>query len=304
MSHPIHILFTMDVEPATDAVGHSGPVSDEAGRQAVRDYCAVLEPWGYRATFFVHPEMASADPAFFRDLALEGHSLGLHVHTTKFALDPQPCELGGLSSDEQRRILTLAADQFADALGFRPQLFRPGCFSANDATYEILVELGFAGGGVSIPGRIWSDRFCIWSGAHPYVHFAHETFRQLEGTLPFVEVPLSVDLSGPLEWNPIGFHHYADLRPGGMYSAADEVERDRQVLLESILRRTVLDNPPLKTLVVDVHNDRDFISDNSSAARHLRTVLEQIKPRCHALGLEPIASTYGLVVDQMGAPPK
>jgi ABC-type cobalt transport system substrate-binding protein len=52
------------------------------------------------------------------------------------------------------------------------------------------------------------------------------------------------------------------------------------------------DEPPLKTLVVDVHNDRDFTGSDSQAARHLRTVLGGIEPTCRDLGWEPVAATY------------
>ena len=296
MSQKVFVLFTMDVEPTAADAGTSGPVSDEAGMRAIQDYQDILDSWGYRATYFVHPELTCDQPQFFRKLAKEGAVLGLHVHTTKFAVEKQSCELGGLTADQQRRILGMASEMFETSMGVRPTLFRPGCFSANDATYGILTELGFAGGGVSIPGRIWPQRFCVWSGAYPYVHFAHEAFRQSKGTLPFVNIPLSVDLTVPLSWNPVGFLHYPDLRPGGVYSEDDEIEHDRRTLLRNILARMAADNPPVKTLVVDVHNDRDFRAQDSQAGRHLRAVLEGLEPECEALGLEAVASTYDEVV--------
>ncbi|MDP6779988.1 MAG: hypothetical protein QGI83_24750 [Candidatus Latescibacteria bacterium] len=292
----LHVLFTMDVEPATTESGTSGPASAEAGMRSTQDYQDVLRSWGYCATYFVHPEVAMAKPEFLDALAEDGATLGLHLHTTKFAAAPQVCELGGLTAGEQRDVILEATEIFETGMGFRPTLFRPGCFSASDATYGVLVELGFTGGGVSIPGRIWPERYCVWSGAYPYAHQANEAFRLMEGELPFVDIPLSVDLTVPLCWNPLGFHHYPDLRPGGMYSDEEEVEHDRCAMLHNVLGRMAGDDPPLKTLVVDVHNDRDFTSEDSQAAAHLRSLLEGIESECHELGWRPVASTYDVVI--------
>ncbi|MCK5804426.1 MAG: hypothetical protein KAI66_16430 [Lentisphaeria bacterium] len=201
----------------------------------------------------------------------------------------------------------MGTEMFETDMGFRPTLFRPGCFSASDATYGIQAELGFAGGGVSIPGRIWPERFCVWSRAYPYAHFAHEAFRQIEGELPFVDIPLSVDLTGPLRYNPVGFQHYPDLCPGGVYAEEEEVEYDRCELLHNILRRMAADDPPVKTLVVDVHNDRDFSDEGSQAAGHLQVLLERLKPECDELGWELVPSTYAKVVgdfEEMHAAPE
>lgn len=297
MNKKMLVLFTMDVEPAALNAGTSGPSSDEAGLNAIHDYQATLGAYGYNATYFVHPELTRDHPAFFQSLAKEGATLGLHVHTTKFTADKQECELGGLTADKQKKILQLASEMFEKGVGVRPTLFRPGCFSANDATYGVLAELGFTGGSISIPGRIWPDRYCVWSGAYPYAHFGHESFRQREGTVPFVDIPLSVDMTGQPRWNPVGFYHYPDLRPGGVYSQTDEVSYDRRELLHNIIGQMAEDNPPMKTLVVDVHNDRDFKSENSEAGRHLRAVLEGIEPECRAVGLKACPSTYAEAVE-------
>jgi hypothetical protein len=297
----LFVLFTMDVEPAASAAGVSGPASDAAGMRAIEDFGAVLSETGHRATYFVHPELIEAFPAFYRQLEQAGNGLGLHVHTTKFAASPQPCELGGLSRDEQLRVLAAAVGQYERGLGVRPEIFRPGCFSASDVTYGVLCELGFIGGGVSIPERIWPERFCVWSGAYPYIHRAHAAFRQGAGDLPFVEIPLSIDLTAPLRHNPVGFRHKPDLRPGGVYSETDEVACDRRQLLHNILHRMAADAPTLRTLVVDVHNDRDFASSTSQAARNLRDVIDGIAEECQALGWQAVPATYGEVIARYAA---
>ena len=286
----------MDVEPRAGDTGISGPESDEAGMQSIDEFRSILHSAGYGATYFIHPELIDTYPEFFQSLGSGGNALGLHLHTSKFSVEKQPCELGGLGTVDQRRLVDIAATLFESRIGRRPTIFRPGCFSANDATYGVLCDLGFVGGGVSIPGRIWTDRFCVWSGAYPYAHFAHATFRQRIGDLPFVEIPLSVDLTTPLSYNPLGFFHHPDLRPGGMYSATDEVAYDRGKLLHNILRRMATDDPPIKTLVVDVHNDRNFATEESQAAENLKTLLDRIEPECHDLGWDPVSATYEEVI--------
>ncbi len=302
-SDEVHILFTMDVEPVSTGEGVSGPESEEAGLNATRAYREILSRRGYLPSYFVHPELARSYPSFFSELAESGCALGLHLHSTKFAGGLRmgahdSVELGGLTAAEQRKVVGEAASLYESALGYRPTLFRPGCFSANDFTYSVLHGLGFTGGSISIPGRIWPERFCVWSGAYPYAHYAHPSFRQVvgPGELPFVDIPLSVDLTSPLKNHPVGFLHYPDLRPGGVYSEDDEMEYDRRSMLKNILRQMKEDDPPVKTLVVDVHNDRDFIGRDSQAARHLHEVLEGIEPECRAIGYTPVASTYDKVV--------
>jgi peptidoglycan/xylan/chitin deacetylase (PgdA/CDA1 family) len=175
----VHVLFTMDVEPVTTGPDVSGPQTPEAGAAAIRNFAALLGRHGYRSTFFVHPEVARDEAALFRGLATDGHALGLHLHPVKFGRPPAPVELGGLPADRQREVLGRAMDEFTAGLGERPKFFRPGCFSANDETFRVLVDLGFSGGSVSIPGRIWPERYCVWSGAYPYTHRARTCRRNV-----------------------------------------------------------------------------------------------------------------------------
>ena len=288
----VYVLLTMDVEPVSPGQGVSGPSTLEAGAQAVRDYAALLGRHGFRSTFFVHPEVAQEQAGLFRELALEGHALGLHLHPVKHGRPPSPVELGGLTADRQRAVLKRAMDEYAAGLGAPPRFFRPGCFSANDETFRVLTDLGFTGGSVSIPGRIWPARYCVWSGAYPYAHRAHSAFRGACGELPFMEIPLSVDLTRVPRRHPTeGFSYYSDLRPGGVYRDDEGIERNHRDMVRRILRRMKRDDPPLKTLVIDVHNDRDFVGV-SQAARHLRDLLEGVAPEIRALGWQPVAATF------------
>lgn len=302
MPSEVLILFTMDVEPATAGDGRtSGPATLEEGARRVEEYMDVLGAYGYTPTYFVHPELGETQANLFLDLRARGACLGLHLHTVKFGAVPSPCELGGLLPDAQRAVITAATELFTRDFGFRPHLFRPGCFSANDATYALLHELGFTGGGISIPGRIWLDRFCVWAGADPHPHYAHAAFRQLAGTLPFVEIPLSVDRIGGLLTHPLGFQHYADLRPGGVYSDVEDSGRDHVTMLRHIIQQLVDDDPALKTIVIDVHNDRDFRDLSTTPARQLRSILDALQPELARHGLRPVNATYDEAITRFQA---
>lgn len=298
------VLFTMDVEPVARADGlTSGPATAAEGAQRVREYADVLGTYGLVPTFFLHPEMAEQQADLFREMRTRGAGIGLHLHTVKFrqGATAYRYELGGLPREQQMEAIAAARDRFVCALGFDPELFRPGCFSANDATYGVLHELGFRGGSVSIPGRIWPERHCIWAGAEPHPHYANPVFRQLAGDLPFVEIPLSVDRIGGLRTHPLGFQHYVDLRPGGVYAEAEDSGRDHKTILRNMIRQLVDEAPALKTLVVDVHNDRDFLTPGATPARQLRAVLDGIEPELARHGLRPVSATMHQAVARFKA---
>jgi len=286
-------MFTMDVEPVTtDNTRVSGPKSNKEGEICVKNYISAIGEYGYTPTFFIHPELGKVQSDFFLELQSKGACLGLHLHTTKFIKKKYDCEMGGLSGEQQREILEIAIELYKRYFGFRPELFRPGVFSANDYTYKLLHELGFKGGNISVPGRIWPDKCAIWSGAYPYPHFAHPNFRQIPGDLPFVEIPLSVDFTQPLQLHPLGFWHYFDLRPGDIYSKNNLAPRDHRLILKNIVQQLATDNPALKTIVIDTHNDFEYLDRSQESAQHLHTVLEEIEPELKNYGLKPVNATF------------
>ncbi len=291
MTNEVQILFTMDVELVSAGANSSGPESNEEGASRVREYMEVLGDYGYKPTFFIHPELGETQSEMFLELREQGACLGLHIHTAKFAPTGHAVEMGALSFEQQKEVLTLGSEMFERYFGFRPDIFRPGCFSANDHTYRVLSELGFQGGSICIPGRVWMDRFCVWAGAELHPHYANHNMRQIAGDSSFVEIPLSVDASR-LVRHPLGFDHYFDLRPGDVYSNANVVERDHRQVLAHIVQQLNDDNPSLKTIVIDVHNDRNFKDLSTTPAQQLRTVLDNLKPALAKHGMTPVGATY------------
>lgn len=296
MSNEVLILFTMDVELVSACAGVSGPETNEQGAERVREYMEVLGDYGYKPTFFIHPELGENQAEMFLELKARGACLGLHIHAAKFATAGYKVELGALSFEQQKEVLTLGLEMFEQYFGFRPDIFRPGCFSANDYTYKVLSELGFKGGSISIPGRVWMERYCVWAGAELYPHYANENIRQVAGDSPFVEIPLSVDTSR-LVRHPLGFDHYFDLRPGDVYTNANVVPRDHKQVLANIAGQLNNDNPVLKTIVIDVHNDRDFKDLSTAPAQQMKTVLDNLKPELAKYGMTPVSATYDQAIE-------
>ncbi len=304
MHNKVLILFTMDVELPTTSGEVSGPKSHEEGEISVCNYMKAIGEYGYSPTFFIHPELGEVQGSLFQKLKANGACLGLHLHSTKFFKKRYPCEMGGLSENEQREILRMAIDLFQENLGFRPEIFRPGVFSANDNTFKVLHDLGFKGGSVSIPGRIWPERCCIWSGSISHPHFANANLRHLKGNLPFVEIPLSVDYTQGLQLNHQAYWHYRDLRPGQKDIEAGSFEKsfipldDYKLILKNIVNQLVSDDPSVKTIVVDTHNDLEYLDMSNESARQLHTVLEYIKPELKKYGLEPVDATLDSAIQE------
>ena len=305
MNNKVLIIFTMDVELPTTSIGKvSGPKSYKEGEISAGNYVKAISEYGYSPTFFIHPELAQVQGSYFRKLKANGACLGLHLHSTKFSKKKYSCEMGGLSENEQRNILRMAIDMFQKHLGFKPEIFRPGAFSANDNTFKVLSELGFKGGSVSIPGRIWSKRHCVWSGSILYPHLASANFRQLNGDIPFVEIPLSVDYTQGLQLNHQGYWHYHDLRPGQKYIKKGASEKsyvpldDYKLILRNIVNQLIADDPPLKTIVVDTHNDLEFLDMSKDSAQQLHTILECIKSELEKHGLSPVNATLDSAIQE------
>ena len=154
---------------------------------------------GYPVTLFAHPEVAVAQPGLLLELQEAGACLGMHLHPYKFDDARYPRDLGYFTAEQQTDLISSASKVWSDALGQHPRYFRGGVFSANDATFGVLAELGFHGGSVSCPGRVLPEAMAIWAGAELYPHRANLSFRQIEGDSDFVEVPISVDTSRPME---------------------------------------------------------------------------------------------------------
>ena len=119
-----------------------------------------------------------------------GAELGLHLHPQDYGYADY---LGGYTLEEQKNMLEEACTLWSEALGKRPQSFRGGNFSANDATFPALAGCGFRQGSLSVPGRSFTRVKSNWAGGSMQPYHAHPANRLLAGALDFLEIPVTAD---------------------------------------------------------------------------------------------------------------
>lgn len=293
------VLFTMDCEPARNEVSAhalrmsaSGPRGYEESSASVEAYCRGLMSIGFPVTLFLHPEVAKAHADLVLGLEREGVCLGLHLHPYKLGDGRWQLDLGGYPADVQREILRQAVEVWERALGRRPLYFRAGYFSANDATFGLLRELGFRGGSLSIPGRVLPEHYSVWAGADPMPHRASLAFRQNAGDIEFVEVPVPVDRR-----RPVAKGHAGEAGFEWPYIPASAYDHRRVVT--DILDVVVDEGHPWGTVVMDTHNDQDYADPTHPASRNLAAVVATLTMECEKRSLRPVGSTVADVCDRV-----
>lgn len=287
----MYILITMDVEPALPAdrpAATTGPLNYRDSERFIRGYVRLAESYGYPVSFMIHPEVTHAHAAIFDELESRGACLGLHLHPWKFSDGHYKAHFGGLTAEQQYAIVSEATAMWLAGMGRRPLYFRPGTFSANDSTFRVLSDLGFRGGSVSLPGRVYPDMFAIWAGAPYDPHRGHAIFRQMPGELDFVNIPLSVDTSRQEERNGNLFHW--DLRP-------DWNNANYRQIASNIVEQLMARRPLVPVVHMVTHNDNDFGDPNDRVARNFQSVLREVTDACHRAGVEPVGATFASVCD-------
>lgn len=190
---PLHVVFTMDCQPAATRAAPEGPRGWEQSAGAIDGFWTRLRRAGYPATLFLGPASADAHAPLLEEAADAGVELGLYVQPQSLDGGAYSRFLGHYSGDEQRTIVARALEGFQDALGRRPQSVRSAMFSANDDTFPSLFELGFRQGSLSSPGRKVGPHAADWGGAATDPHYVDPRDRLRPGELPFLEVPVTTD---------------------------------------------------------------------------------------------------------------
>lgn len=291
----IYVLVTMDVEPALPddrPAAATGPRNYVESARFIEGYAAIAAGYGYPVSFLIHPEVTAEHRALFDRLEAEGACLGLHLHPWKFADGRWQAHFGGLTRDGQRAILEAATTMWSASMNRRPEWFRPGTFSANDNTMPVLAELGFRGGSISLPGRVYPDMCAVWAGAPFDPHFGHEAFRHLPGDLDFVNIPLSVDISR-VE-NRDGNLFNWDLRP-------DWQAADYRAIADNIVGQVVERAPAVPVVQMVTHNDNDFGDPGDRVCGNYRRVLDEVTAAIRRRGMTPVGATFADVAERLHA---
>lgn len=254
MSHKpqLHILFTMDCEPVTRRAIKTGPKTWVLSARAIEGFCDRLSNASYPVTLFVSAGCAQEHSPLMEELIGRDIELGLHVHPP--SLDPERYtrHLGEYRVDEQRAIVEEAIDRFYNAVGIRPRSFRSGDFSANDATFQVLYQLGFRQGSLSIPGRDLPRDAACWTGADLDTHYVDPSDRLRAGDLPFLELPVTSD--------PNNF--YRQGHPSDLCIENSTVDDWHRPLIEQHLARLATANVAFKTLCLYTHSGLAYYQDD------------------------------------------
>ena len=181
-----------------------------------------------------------------------------------------------------------------------PKYFRPGTFSANDATFQVLAEKAFRGGSCSAPGRVIPEMQAIWVGAQPDPHRANATFRQSAGNLDFGNMPLSADFSKVLS-GPAGRRMFADFRPDVDWPGQYDVSY--RTIATNIVSQNGKRRPKVPVLNAITHNHYAYRNTADAVYCRLRVVLDEIMAACDAAEVKAVGATLEDVVDDVLALP-
>ena len=307
MTSTIKVVVTMDVEPTT-ATTHptaTGPAEWGLGERAVCGYADIAGELGFPVTYFVHPEAAVAQADVFDRLRSEGACLGLHMHAWKYSMwrhggGRYMAHYGGLSESEQQAILAESGALWHTALGEWPRYFRPGTFSANDAIFRVLADMGFRGGSCSVPGRMMPEMQAVWVGAEPDPHRTHPEFRMIAGEMDFVNMPMAVDFSIALEGRK-GRKLHPDLRPDTDWMGQYGLTYD--TIAKNIVSQVVARAPAVPVINIVSHNHFDYRDPNAPATRRLRDSLRALSSAASEANVQLVGATLEEVVDDVLALP-
>jgi hypothetical protein len=269
MPVPIYVAFTMDCERIASESPPGGPATWEQSQRSIQGYCARLLDHGYPPTLFLTPECAAEHSAMLGRLVARGAELGLHVHPQSLGDHRYGRYLGEYDGEMQHQILGQAAEAMEHAVGIRPRSFRPGNFSASDATFGVLYELGFRQGSVSDPGRDAPQFAAVWVGAPAEPHYVDPEDKLRPGSLPFLEVPLTTD---PERRHPNGFPFELRIESGPF-------EAWHRQIMEKALRkseRAERDATAPKALCIFTHNYHAFDDPRDPHTMTLQAMLDYL----------------------------
>ena len=278
-----------ELTPYATRMSSSGPADYQESERSIRGYVETAAAYGFPVTLFAHPEVAVSQAALLLELQEQGTCLGLHLHPYKLKGEKYRYDLGAYTASAQRTILQEAMQEWESALGQPPRYFRGGYFSANDATYGVLHELGFRGGSLSNPGRVLPAHCSMWAGAESYPHRAHFGFRQIKGDSDLINIPVAGAFSRPVERGHAGEQGYEWSYIPHTY--------DHRAIIRDVLQRFLADKPRFGTIVTDSHNDQDYADPDHLSSRNLVVTLTSIRKFCQELALQPVGITLDALCD-------
>lgn len=262
----LHVLFTMNCEPTKTKAAPDGPKSWEQSARAMEGFCNRVLSAGYPVTLFLSPGCAEQHTPLLEELQERDVELGLHVHPPALGDRRFKRSLGRYGETEQRAIIETSLARFEAALGGQPRSFRPGKFSASDATFPIVYQLGFRQGSVSSPGSDARREGAVWPSAEEDAHLVDPEDRLAAGAMPFLEVPLTTD---PTQKFRGGFTYDLCLENG-------RFEEWHRPVAECHLQRMAEQDASFRTLCILAHNSPAYHRDDDVPSATLELLLDYL----------------------------
>jgi hypothetical protein len=264
---PLHVVFTLDCDSlALKANAREQPKSWTQSARAIEGYCTRLLAAGFPVTLFLAHEAAHEHMPLLDELSGRGCELALFVNPPVMEGGRFKRELGEFSTEDQRLILDYAAERFADTTGVRPRSIRIARFSASDATFKTLYDLGFRQGSISRPG--WEiPRFAMrWANSYAFARYVNSDDRLRPGELPFFELPLTTDPA----------QRHVDGMPYELAVDAGSLDALLRPTLHAHLARLDANAPPFHALCITSGNRFDYYDNQNPHSHTLEALIDEL----------------------------
>ena len=243
---PLYVAFSMDCTPPGTPSTVPGPGDWDEARRAMASFAEAIADESLKGTFFVAPECLGRLKEAVNELLSAEMELGMLCHPQ---LANYEGYLGSYGYDLQREIIGVGKAVWRDKLGEDPVNFRPGFFSANDYTFQILCTEGFSQGSCSLPGRVAPEQCSLWQKSYPFAHHTDPLDRKITGSMEFFEVPVTSDFEAKgVSSNGEPF------TPRHLRVEAADVSEQAESLINKHLNRMEADRPDVRSIVFVTHN--------------------------------------------------
>lgn len=276
----LHVLFTINCEPPGEKNNSNAPRTWEQSARSIEGFGTRLLRAGYPPTLFVALTCLEEQEPLIEELVRRGAEAALYLHPPQIGDGRFSRMLGQYKPDDQRSLIEYAAERFTEILRVRPRSFRSGFFSANDATYRLLFELGFRQGSLSEPGRRLPVREAVWEEAPLDPHYVDPERKNRAGDLPFLELPVTTDPSAEL----------ARGLPYALQIEAGSVDGLHRPTIEGQLLRMEREATRFRTLCFYTTNRIDYYRDDNQHSQTIEGVLDLLEKLSEQYEIVPVTA--------------
>jgi len=256
--------------------GLGGPKDLASSEKAIRGVADYFESRNSYCDFHPVPDLAAAQHVLFNELRERGFGIGMHFHSESWRDGSYRDALGLYPEEVQRRILTEAMDDYAQALGFRPVSYSAGNFSMSPDTYRILSDLGIRQTSCCLPERYIPKWGANWIGTFPFARWAHAESHLLPGELDLMEFPIACHpVRYVADGNPMDIRLDCSRSPErktGNDLVVEETYYEEMVRIN--FSRVWNAAWPIKSLAAFSHNYFDFSDPDLDQRKNLESLID------------------------------